>query len=104
MGMNPYSGDIERFPSRESIPQGWLELSPAEAAELLTLPKDLRIKRYMKAHGKEKCPTCGCFISNHSLNRFKLCAATELGRLDTERLEAIIAEASETPALESAQG
>lgn len=105
--MNPYSGDIERFPPellnqipvRESqfpfkappppseVPQGWLSLTEEEAAEFERLPKMMRIERYMKYHRQDKCANCGGFVGNHSTKRFLKCAATELARVDCLRLE-----------------
>jgi hypothetical protein len=105
--MNPYSGDIERFPRellnnipvRESqfpfkqpppqqeVPEGWLSLTEEEAAEFETLPKRMRIERYMKYHRAEKCAACGGFVGNHSTNKFLKCAAGELARIDLLRLE-----------------
>lgn len=104
--MNPYSGDIEQFPRealsqiplRENqfpfksqvpaeVPEGWLSLTEEEAAEFETLPKRMRIERYMKYHRTDKCPTCGGFVGNHSTNKFLKCAATELARIDLLRLE-----------------
>jgi hypothetical protein len=91
--MNPYTGDIERFSgtAEKRVPDGWLELTEAEAAELLPLPKDLRIERYIKRmHRTDKCKVCGCFIGNHSVGVFKDHAATELAQFETERLEAML--------------
>lgn len=104
--MNPYSGDIEQFPRelvekipvRESqfpfkwelpqeVPEGWLSLTEAEVAEFETLPKRMRIERYMKYHRTDKCANCGGFVGNHSTDRFLKCAATELARIDLLRLE-----------------
>ena len=82
--MNPYSGEIKNFPrgGTKAIPKGWILLTTEEAREYLTLPPDLRIQHWMKAHGKEKCQSCGCFIWNHSLRKFKECAANELASFD----------------------
>lgn len=105
--MNPYSGDIERFPQellskipvRESqfpfksappqrdVPEGWLSLTEEEAAEFERLPKMMRIERYMKYHRSDKCVACGGFVGNHSTKKFLRCAATELARIDVLRLE-----------------
>ena len=88
--MNPYSGDIERFngsPERR-IPEGWLQLTEQEAAEFERLPNDIRLEHYIKNHYHQKCGSCGCFIGNHHLRKFKECAANELARIDTQRLEA----------------
>jgi hypothetical protein len=89
--MNPYSGEIERFPTRSNgdstVPSGWLELTDAEAAEFARLPNDVRLEHYRKAHHSAKCGACGCFIGNHSLRKFKECAANELARFDMARIE-----------------
>lgn len=108
--MNPYSGDIERFPpkwaesiperpspltsfpfktppAQPDIPEGWLSLTEAEAEEFETLPKMMRIERYMKYHRTDKCANCGGFVGNHSTKKFLKCAATELARIDLLRLE-----------------
>jgi len=104
--MNPYSGDIERFPRElmnkipvsedqfpfkqpppQVVPEGWLSLTEEEAAEFETLPKRMRIERYMKYHRTDKCVTCGGFVGNHSTNKFLKCAADELARIDLLRLE-----------------
>ena len=106
--MNPYSGDIERFPRElmdkiperpwpptqfpfkqapQQVPEGWLSLTDEEAAEFETLPKMMRIERYIKYHRTDKCVTCGCFVGNHHPNKFIECAATELARIDLLRLE-----------------
>jgi hypothetical protein len=99
--VNSQTGKIKRFSNAQSVPLGWLELTEKQARELLTLPLDLRVKRYMEWHRTDKCRTCGCFIGNHSLHRFKVCAAPELDRLDTPRLEEILR--SEAPAEEPAE-
>jgi hypothetical protein len=104
--MNSYSGDIEQFPARverdwvpegqfpfksqspqREIPEGWLSLTEEEAAEFQTLPKRMRIERYMKYHRTDRCANCGGFVGNHSTNKFLKCAATELARIDLLRLE-----------------
>jgi hypothetical protein len=85
--MNPYSGDIERFSAVSAIPSGWLQLTEAEAKEFARLPNDVRLEHYIKSHHGDKCGGCGCFIGNHSLRKFKDCAANELARFDTERIE-----------------
>src|SRR6185503_2634009 len=104
--MNPYSGDIEKFPREllnsipvrenqfpfkskapQQVPEGWLSLTEEEAAEFETLPKRMRIERYMKYHRTDKCANCGGFVGNHSTNKFLKCAATELARIDLLRLE-----------------
>jgi hypothetical protein len=110
--MNSYTGDIERFPKelldkipvREQqtpfgrfpfkpapppteVPEGWLLLTEEEAAEFETLPKRMRIERYMKYHREDKCANCGGFVGNHSTNKFLQCAASELARVDILRLE-----------------
>lgn len=105
--MNPYSGDIEQFPRellnkipvRESqfpfksppppaqIPEGWLSLTEEEAAEFETLPKRMRIERYMEYHRTDRCRNCGGFVGSHSTNKFLQCAASELARIDLLRLE-----------------
>jgi len=87
--MNPYSGDIERFSTKadKGIPQGWLSLTEEEAAEFERLPNDVRLEHYIKNHHNEKCGSCGCFIGNHHLNKFKECAANELAAIDTARIE-----------------
>lgn len=105
--MNPYTGDIEQFPREllnqipvrknqfpfktplpvADVPEGWLSLTEEEAAEFETLPKMMRIERYMKYHREDKCASCGGFVSNHSTKKFLKCAATELARIDLLRLE-----------------
>lgn len=108
--MNPYSGDIETFPrellnkiperpsplssfpfktppAQREIPEGWLSLTEEEAAEFETLPKMMRIERYMKYHRQDKCANCGGFVGNHSTKKFLQCAASELARIDCLRLE-----------------
>jgi hypothetical protein len=107
--MNPYSGDIEQFPRElmekiperpwppsqfpfkptppQQVPEGWLSLTEEEAAEFETLPKRMRIERYMKYHRTDRCANCGGFVGNHSTNKFLQCAATELARIDLLRLE-----------------
>lgn len=103
--MNPYSGDIERFPREllhqipvsgnqfpfkpqpTEVPEGWLSLTEEEAAEFQTLPKMLRIERYIKTHHEDKCAACGGFVGNHSTKKFLKCAASELARIDLARHE-----------------
>lgn len=99
--MNPYSGDIEQFPRellskipvRDSqfpfkqpppaaVPEGWLSLTEEEATEFETLPKMMRIERYMKYHRQDRCANCGGFVGNHSTKKFLQCAASELARID----------------------
>lgn len=87
MGMNPFSGDIERFGPERPVPKGWLELTRAEVAQFLTLPLDLRLQHYIRNHRNETCATCGMFTGNHSLRAFKHCAASKLGTFDLQRLE-----------------
>lgn len=82
--MNPWSGDMEAF---AEVPKGWLELTDEEAREYLPLSLDDRLARYMDTHPARLCKTCGCTTGNHSLRKFKECAASELARFDTERLE-----------------
>jgi hypothetical protein len=89
--MNPYSGDIQIFKSRAEVPRGWLELTDEEAQEYLTLPLDIRIKRYIQTHSKDKCKSCGCWLANHNPRKFKECAANELANFDIEKLEAQLA-------------
>jgi hypothetical protein len=85
--MNPYSGEIERFASASAVPGGWLQLTEAEAEEFARLPNDVRLEHYVKNHRNDKCGSCGCFVGNHSLKKFKECSATELARIDTARHE-----------------
>ena len=87
--MNPYSGEIEHFGGspEKRVPDGWLVLTDEEVREFERLPRDLRLERYMKNHFREKCAECGCFIGNHSLRKFKECAASELARIELRRLE-----------------
>jgi hypothetical protein len=104
--MNPYSGDIEQFPREllnkipvrenqfpfksappQEVPEGWLSLTEEEATEFETLPKRMRIERYMKYHREDKCANCGGFVGNHSTKKFLQCAASELARIDVLRLE-----------------
>lgn len=86
--MNPYSGEIEHFSAPSAVPAGWLQLTQAEAEEFARLPNDVRLEHYIKNHHADKCGDCGCFIGNHSLRKFKECAANELARIDTRRHEA----------------
>lgn len=85
--MNPYSGDIERFVSPAKVPAGWLELTPAEAEEFSRLPLDLRLEKYMKNHFSQSCRKCNKFVGNHSLKKFKECAAGALAEIDIARHE-----------------
>lgn len=86
--MNPYSGDIERFSTKADVPKGWLHLTNAEADEFARLPNDIRLEHYIKNHHADKCGGCGCFVGNHTLRKFKECAANELARIDTAQIEA----------------
>lgn len=92
--MNPYSGDIERFPQelldqipQRQVPAGWLSLTDEEANEFETLLKTLRIERYIKTHREDKCVSCGGFVGNHSTKKFLKCAASELARIDLAKHE-----------------
>ena len=83
--MNPYSGEMERFAKPEYIPKGWLELTEAEAREYSTLPHGLRLERYIKNHFSQSCPKCNKFVGNHSLRRFRECAANAFAEIDIAR-------------------
>jgi len=102
--VNPYSGDIERFPSEvlktiperenpfgqyqpSTIPEGWLSLTEQEAEEYERIPKALRIEKYIKSHYKDRCAFCNGFVGNHSPRKFLKCAASHLARIDVARLE-----------------
>lgn len=80
--MNQSNGEIEHFGNTRLIPSGWLKLTKTEAEEFERLPNDVRLEHYMKAHRTDKCGFCGCFVGNHSLRKFKECAATELKKFD----------------------
>lgn len=85
--MNPYSGDIEQFATPAQVPQGWIELTTAEAEEFSRIPHDLRLEKYMKNHFSQPCPKCNKFVGNHSLKKFKECAAGALADIDIARHE-----------------
>lgn len=85
--MNPYLGDIERFVEPQPVPEGWLSLTEREAEEFETLPKALRVERYIKSHREDKCANCGGFVGNHSSKKFLHCASSHLARLQVAKLE-----------------
>ena len=81
-----------------SAAEGWLQLTPAEAAAMLLLPYDHRLIVYIGRHANDKCPQCDFLIGAHSLRYFKTCAASELQKFSLELLEILASEAMDESA------
>lgn len=70
------------------MPQAVLNLTEAEAIEYLGLPREVILKRYIRAHKDDKCPHCGRFIGNHSEKQLSRCTDIDGLVVQVNRLKA----------------
>lgn len=59
------------------MPQPVLNISEEEAIAYSGLPKEVILKRYIRAHKDETCPHCNRFVGNHTEKQLAKCADTD---------------------------